>query len=91
MLVELMVDGELSFESAIIPSGLHDDGVLAEYQVFTLKTGSRHIHATATTETYEGEFVEQYDAEVDFSSDHIVILQLDDSGFRIRGDAPDRG
>ena len=90
MLVELVVDHELSFESLVTPSGLHNDGVLAEFKVFTLKTGTRHIHATATSNTHEGEIVEYYEGEVEFSADRVVVLQLDDSGFWIKGDRSGR-
>lgn len=83
--VIISVDDEMIYNATIKPSGIHDDGVLADYSVFTLKAGTRHIVASAITNTHEGEFVDRYNAKIDVNPNHIVVLQLDDNGFNLNG------
>jgi len=86
--LKLLIDNEIKHQATISPSGIHSDGNLARYEVFTLEAGTRHVYATATSETHEGEFVEVFDEEVVFNEDKIVVLQLDDQGFKIKGQLP---
>jgi len=86
--VELKLNNKIVYKETIIPSGIHNDGVLAEYISFTLKSGKINLEAKATTTTQEGEFIDNYKGEIMFTSDKIVILHLDDSGFDIEGQHP---
>ena len=85
MSVDLTIDETLYFEDIINASGIHNDGVITTYQVFQLPVGTRHIEMTAVAETHAGRFIDKFDEFVEFSEDRVVVLQLNDTGFKVSG------
>lgn len=82
---ELMINGEVRYQQTIIPSGLHNDGVVAAYEVLNARAGINRIHFRIRDDERSEAFSHELDEELTLRPDRIVTLHFADNGFRVTG------
>ena len=82
MTVELTINELPPYVVTIVPSGLHNDGVLALYKSFDLKTGPVRIRLRSKEDSHQQVLAPRFDKVIEADRTSIVVLELDDSGVR---------
>jgi len=85
LFAELLIDGEVRYQTTIDPSGYHDDGVLAEYQRLSIPTGDTRITLRIRDHIEAEGFTHVLDRNVTVAGDRIVTVQFADDGFTLGG------
>jgi len=80
--IELTIDELPPYVVTIVPSGLHNDGVLALYKSFSLKHGPVRIRLRSKEDSHEQTFAQRFDQVIEADRSSIVVLELDDAGVR---------
>ena len=75
--VTLTVNGDEFYQKTIKPSGIHNDGVIAQYEIFSIPA-----QMLAVRFAIEGGSV--YEQSIDANPGDVLLLQYDDSGFHLR-------
>jgi hypothetical protein len=75
--VTLTVNGDEFYQQTIKPSGIHNDGVIAQYEIFS-------IPARMLAVRFAIEDGPVYEQSIDAHPGDVLLLQYDDSGFHLR-------
>jgi hypothetical protein len=82
MTIELTINELPPYVATIVPSGLHNDGVLALYKSFNLKHGPVRIRLRSKEDSHQQAFAPRFDQVIEADHSSIVVLELDDAGVR---------
>ncbi len=83
MEVELRLNDQVRFSGQIIPSGIHNDGVIALYRRFAVDVGPIDVRLRLKNDVREDAFSHDFHQTINAGPDSIVVLQVNDSGIRV--------
>lgn len=82
---ELQIDEQMLYRNTITPSGVHNDGVLAEYREITVPAGLTRITLRIRDHSGAPDFTHVLDRLITIEDGHIVTIQFTDRGFDVGG------
>ena len=81
--VELKIDDQLYFEQTVVPSGIHDDGVVAMFEKMKIDGGQHQFQLEVKHQMNDGEQSDMLTRSLEVDPGRIVIAEYTDSGFRL--------
>lgn len=82
---ELRIGGKLYFRDTIMPSGLHNDGVVAAYAQIPVRTGTAMVSLRVRDDRRVEGFTHTFEQPVELGVDSVVTIHFDDQGIRMTG------
>jgi hypothetical protein len=80
--IELLANNRILVKKHIVPSGIHNDGVLAFYQRFVLPAGSTMIQLRVRENADSDTYSHVLNEELQLSPDSIVVVEFTDTTIR---------
>ena len=81
--VELRIDDQLQFEQTVVPSGIHDDGVVAMFDKIRINGGEHQFQLDVKHQMNDGEQSDSLVGTLEVDPGKVVIAEYTDSGFRL--------
>lgn len=83
LFIEMAIDDQVVYEQTVTPSGLHNDGILALYETFTLDAGRTNLEIRVKDDTRADDFSHRLKETVELDPERILVLEFSDRGFKM--------